>query len=176
MPMQFNPATQEPYLRLLPPHSNIIITPHRLDQCEYEVTSIVEILNHPEVWPFLTFPHPYLAEHGEELVGIDSEGRRAVVEALRSECNQDSCHLPNPVFFDKCPFACIREVLSDDTEGHPLQDTFIGDIALGRYNFYDYPPGSAENKAARARNDALPPGDKDIVWGLGCSLPHDMHS
>ncbi|KAJ6023726.1 hypothetical protein N7540_004523 [Penicillium herquei] len=125
MPMQFNPATQEPYLRLLSPHSNIIFTPHRPNQFEHEVTSLVEILNHPRVWPFLTFPYPHLAEHGEELVRTEYEEQRAVIEALRMECNQNSCHPPNSVFFDKCPFTCIREVLSDDSEGHPLHDKFI---------------------------------------------------
>ncbi|KAJ5727044.1 hypothetical protein N7493_006071 [Penicillium malachiteum] len=181
MPMQFNRATQEPYLRLLPPHSNIIITPHRLGQFEHEVTSRVEILNHPQVWPFLAgTPYPYLAEHAEEWVRTDYEEKRAVIEALRLGYNQDSsgCDLSesNLAFFDQCPFTCIRQVLSEDPEGHPLQDNFIGDIALRRYSFYEHLTGSSERTAAQAHNKALPPGDKEIVWGLGCSLPRDMHS
>ncbi|KAJ5618474.1 hypothetical protein N7528_006585 [Penicillium herquei] len=179
MPMQFNPATEEPYLRLLPPHSNIIITPHRLGQFEHEVTSRVEILNHPQVWPFLAgTPYPYPAEHAEEWVTTDYEEKRAVVEALRlGYLNQDSAgyDLSNPSFFDQCPFTCIREVLSEDPEGHPLQDNFIGDIALRRYSFYEHPPGSPQRTAAQAHNNALAPGDKEIVWGLGYFLSASHH-
>ncbi|KAJ5690926.1 hypothetical protein N7488_012493 [Penicillium malachiteum] len=179
MPIQFNRATQEPYLRLLPPHSNIIITPYRLGQFEHEVTSRVEILNHAQVWPFLAgTPYPYLAEHAEEWVRTDYKEKRAVVEALQLEYSQDStdCGLSNPSFYDQCPFTCIREVLSEDPEGHPLQDKLIGDIALRRYSFYEHLPRSTQRTAAQAHNNTLPPGDKEIVWGMGCPLPPDMHS
>lgn len=168
MPVQFNPVTKEPYLRLAAPHSNIIITPHRLDQIEDEVTPRVKILNDPQIYPWLEGPpYPYLREHGEDWVKTKGEELRTIVEALQSNFGEDSPDQADLGVFDKCPFSCIREVSNESTDGHPLEDTLIGDISLDRYMFYEHPNGSEERAAAQNFNNALPSGDKRIVWGLG---------
>lgn len=61
MAVHFNAVTQEPYLRLPEPHSNIIITPHRVDQAEETVLRLTELLNDHRIYQWLeTTPVPYL--------------------------------------------------------------------------------------------------------------------
>lgn len=179
MAVHFNPLTQEPYLRLPKPHSNIIITPHRVDKIEETVLRLTELLNDPRVYQWLeTTPYPYLREHGEEWVrdccnqieGILSTLRRvfATDGGLFSDRRAVDGQQKAQEYFDICPFTCIREVLATDAEtGAPSEDILIGDIKLGRYTFYEHPLGSEERARAQRENDALRAGDKDIVWTLG---------
>lgn len=168
MSVHFNPVTEEPYLRLRAPHSNIIITPHRPDQLEDELPPRVAMLNDPRIALCLEGPpYPYLQEHAEAWVKSQSEEMRPAVEALQSKLRRNTSDQVDLGIFDQCPFACIREVADEDSDGHPVSDTFIGDIGLKRYMFYEHPHGSDERAAAQNANNALSPGDERIVWGLG---------
>lgn len=171
MSVHFNPVTEEPYLRLRAPHSNIIITPHRSDQLEDELPPRVDILNDPRVALCLEGPpYPYLQEHAEGWVRSQSEEMRPAVEALQSKLRRNSSDQVDLGVFNQCPFACIREVSDEDSNGHPVNDILIGEVTLRRYVFYEYAHGSDERAAAQNANNALPPGDERIVWGLGGSF------
>lgn len=191
MTVHFNPLTQEPYLRLPEPHSNLIITPHRADRIDETVDRQVEFLNDPRVYKWLeTTPYPYLREHGEQWTTACCNEYKEILSILReefakgggifSERREIDGSQRSQQIFDACPFTCIREVLAFDTEtGAPLKDILIGDIKLGRYTFYEHPLGSEERARARRENDALPAGDGNIVWTLGgerndvqTSIPH----
>lgn len=170
MPVYFNPATKEPYLRLAAPHSNIIITPHRLDQIEDEIAPRVEMLNDPKIYLHLEGPPvPYRREDAESWVKTKGEELLPVVEALQSNPT-------DPGVFGKSPFCCIRDVTRHSTDGHPLEDVLIGDISIDRYMFYEYPEGSEERTVAQNFNRKLPAGDESIAWGIGCSyLKENYH-
>lgn len=179
MAVHFNPLTQEPYLRLPEPHSNIIITPYRADKIDETVTRVVELLNDPRIYMWLeTTPVPYLREHGVEWVTDSLKQTEGILAILQREFAKEGGMfssqgqlngLERPQqYFDVCPFTCIREVLAADAKtGAPLNDILIGDIKLGRYTFYEHPLGSEERDRARRENDALPAGDENIIWTLG---------
>lgn len=176
MPVHYNPNTREPYLRLPTPHSNIILTPYRLDQMEETCARLCQYLNDPRVYLWLAGPpYPYLREHGEEWVKTKCEQHEKVLSALRKEFEAPqsqngtrSDQQQDEEFFDACPFSCIREVLDEDSEtGVPLRDVLIGDVGIMRYSFYEFPHGSEERAEAQRKNNALPAGDERIVWCIG---------
>lgn len=190
MPIYFNTRTLEPYLRLSAPHSNIIITPYRLEQSQLEdtYTVLIKWLNDPRVYPWLEGPpYPYLREHAEEYVKAVSEETKQVLDAVRAEfANANATNGPSDTkyqsksqsqqFHGTCPFLCIREITHQDPETNdPLQDTLIGNIGLSRYSFYEYQSGSQEREEATRQNNALPVGDERIVWGLGCKSTYYRH-
>lgn len=182
MPVHYNPRTQEPYLRLPAPHSNIIITSHRPDQMDETCDRLCDMLNDSRVTSYLAGPpYPYLREHGEEWIRTKWIENERVLYTLRQEFEDLQSQQQPKVngaatekhqeFFDVCPFSCIREVLDEDPEtGVPLRDVFIGDVGIMRYAFYELPYGSEEKTEAQRRNNALPAGDESIVWGIGSSF------
>lgn len=187
MPIHWNPLPNEPYLRLPAPHTNIILTPGRLSQADQTCTALVQILNDPLVYPWLEGPpYPYLHSHGVEWVEKECAANAETLSDLRREHQGSNTSSraesqPQTRYHDIFPFSNIREVVSRDADGNPLQDVLIGDVSLRRYSFYEYPYGSAERAEAQRVNNELPAGDGRIVWGLGsrfqvfvyCSWPID---
>lgn len=178
MPVYFNPLTKEPYLRLPAPCSHIIITmdrPHDIEETSKEMT---EILNDPLVYPWLEGPpYPFLPEHAEDWINMQCKENEAVLTKLQQEYERSKNETQSkdssdqdvpPEFFDVCAFRCIREVTEYDLKtGAALKDVFIGSISITRYAFYELEYGSSAREEAQARNNEVPAGDKDIVWGLG---------
>ncbi|KAL1969994.1 hypothetical protein VTN77DRAFT_6399 [Rasamsonia byssochlamydoides] len=100
MPLEQNPLTGELFLRLPPPHANIIITPPRprtrastpqshsrddhhddydtTDDADSDESIIVSAMNDPRVYPFLESPpFPYKREHAVDYIRrVDEECRR----------------------------------------------------------------------------------------------------
>ncbi|KAJ5130662.1 uncharacterized protein N7515_006701, partial [Penicillium bovifimosum] len=185
MGVHYNPLTKEPYLQLPAPCKNIIITPHREHEIEEVSAAMTGILNDPNVYVWLQGPpFPFLPEHGADWVRFKVKENEALLSILRQELESPESHpqrddpkdKEKPVFFDQCPFNCIREVTErDPATGAPLQDVFIGDIGLARYAFYELPRNSPELAQAQEANNALPAGHKDIVWGLGNYLSSTHH-
>ncbi|KAJ6161270.1 hypothetical protein N7470_004666 [Penicillium chermesinum] len=159
MPFYLNPNTKEPYLRLGAPHTNIIITPHRLDRLDEDIPPRVEMFNDPKIYMVLDGPPvPYLYENGVSWVKSIGEQLLPVVEAIQA-------NPADPGVFGESPFSY----------GHPLEDCVIGDITITRYAFYEYPQDSEERTAAQNANKELPAGDESIAWGIGCFLSPRYH-
>lgn len=178
MAVHYNTQTQEPYLRLPPPHANIIITPHRPNQIDETSSALMRILNDPLVALRLQrTPYPYSKSDGEEWVKANCKEQEEVLLILRNELEEPGISVVEKdaaksyqkrQFLGTCPFTCIREVLKTDSKnGAPLEDILIGDIRLARSSFDEYPEDSEERAQAQKRNNDLPAGDKSIVWSLG---------
>ncbi|KAJ5624793.1 hypothetical protein N7510_001102 [Penicillium lagena] len=174
MPVHYNTHTKELYLRLAEPLSNIIITPHRLNQLEETIDAKVQLLNDPRIFLKLSGPpYPYLREHEEEWVKTKCEAAEPVLSALRVEFETS---VKEQQFFDLCPFTVIREVTEQDPKtGDPLKDILIGDIGIDRSVFYEHKRGSKERAEAQRLNKELPAGDERIVWGTGYFLAPSHH-
>lgn len=179
MTVHYNRLTKEPYLRLPTPMSNIIITPHRLENIDETATALAEILNDPQVCLWLEgTPYPYQREDGVKWIKANCEENEDVLSALRGYLEQREAtsntrssavvSKQDREFLDTCPFTCIREVMEEDAaNGTPLKDRLIGDMKLARYTFYEHPHGSEERSEAQRRNNELPTGDENIIWALG---------
>jgi hypothetical protein len=177
MAVHYNGLTKEPYLRLPAPRPNIIITPHRQENIDETAATLANILNDPRVYPWLErTPYPYLHENGVEWIEAHCKENEEVLSTLREYLEQGNFNTksaaaePNQdrVFFDICPFTCIREVIAEDPEtGAPLKDRLIGDMKLARYAFYEHPHDSKERSEAQQKNNELPTGDENIIWTLG---------
>lgn len=179
MTVHYNRLTKEPYLRLPTPLSNIIITPHRLENIDETATALAEILNDPQVYLWLEgTPYPYQHEDGVKWIKANCKENEDVLSALRryleqheSISNSKSAAVASKQdreYLDSCPFTCIREVLEEDAaSGTPVKDRLIGDMKLARYTFYEHPHDSEERSVAQRRNNALPTGDENIIWVLG---------
>lgn len=149
--LQHNPVTNEPFIPLPAPHSNIRLTPARLDDAD----AILPIMNNPEVIMNCGGPpFPYLREH------CDVWLRDRVSDYEKAMGDIGNVH-GDLGYIDAFPLRHIREVAPDGTE------TFLGDIGLTRENAF-LEIQDSEARAARVNvNLNLPPGDSDIVWTIG---------
>ncbi|KAH7334555.1 GNAT domain-containing protein [Rhizoctonia solani] len=157
--VQHNSHTNEPFIALPAPYSNIRLTPPRLEDAD----EILVIMNDPEVAiNFATPPYPYLREHCDGWLGDKIREYQAAMVHLT---NVDG----NVGFLDLLPLRHIREVEPDGTE------TFLGDIGLIRENgFLDI--RDAEARVAKVNmNLTLPAGDPNIVWTFGDYLRPTHH-
>ena len=75
--LKLDPRTNDPYLRLPPPHSNIIITPPRsrppdgADTDDCDEADMIEVLNDFSVTKNLTLPpYPFQREDADKWVGF----------------------------------------------------------------------------------------------------------
>ncbi|KAG8712835.1 hypothetical protein FRC08_014023 [Ceratobasidium sp. 394] len=157
--LQYNPITDEPFIPLPAPHSNIRLTPARMG----DVDAILPIMNDPSVcMNFANPPYPYLREHGEEWL----EKRVAEYEEVMKVIKETDGKVG---FVDIFPVRHIREVAPDGTE------TFLGDMGLAREFFWN-DIRDPEAKAARNNINAnLPPGDPEIIWNIGDYLRPSHH-
>ncbi|KAJ7572084.1 GNAT domain-containing protein, partial [Mycena floridula] len=150
-PLEVNPVTGEPFLRLPSPHHHIIITPPRLSDIEPSV----EIMNSPEVYRWMGRTSLYTPEDAERWI---TRAKAASDLAL----NQLSAP-----YVEGCPVRHIREVKSDGSE------LYIGDIGIERSRFAEI-----GNEGGRLGKDncekAL--GDPTIVWQVGYYLSPRCHS
>ncbi|KAH9937339.1 acyl-CoA N-acyltransferase [Fomitopsis serialis] len=160
-PLQVNPTTGEPYLRLPSPHSNIIVTPPRMS----DVDASVRELNDRKVVDWLIGPpYPYLPSHAEEWVATAKQASDAILADLqRDEPNKARSPLK---FVGGCPVHRLREVGEDGT------DTFVGDISFRRCAF----PHEGEEQSVRCEeNAARAVGDPSIVWCVGYYTASSHH-
>ncbi|KAH9944275.1 acyl-CoA N-acyltransferase [Epithele typhae] len=154
-PLQFNPQTKEPFLRLPSPHEHIILTPPRTS----DGPAIFSHMSDPRVYSWLEGPpFPYRPEHAEQWISMIKKDADAALEVLRiaSEADPDA----PPVLVSACPVRCIREVRDDGS------DIFLGDIAILRERWPDESDEDAQ-KALKDPNYERPLGDPEIVWCFG---------
>ncbi|KAB5595083.1 hypothetical protein CTheo_1544 [Ceratobasidium theobromae] len=149
--LQHNPITNEPFIPLPAPHSNIRLTPARLE----DASALVEILNSPEVYMnILAPPFPYLREHADEWL---QNYVRDYEKAMADIRNVDG----DVGFLDKFPLGHIREVALDGTE------TLLGAIGLMREDQFVEIRDSEARIARVNTNLNLPTGDPHVVWTIG---------
>lgn len=157
-----NTKSNEPYLRLPAPHSNIILTPPRLTEADEK--AIVEYLNNIEVGKWLSgTPFPYLPSHARQWMEKTYESSQKVLEEINEK------PIGSPI--NGCPFRILREVKEDG------QDTLIGDCGIGTWLFDDIEdPG--EKAKATEQNEARRAGDPLKEWGFGGEvipvIPHSL--
>jgi hypothetical protein len=185
--IQHDPITAEPYIRLPPPLSHIILTPPRLHHAEdspftdkddnenekgtpppADISSITTALNDPRVYLNLEGPpYPYLDSHAASNIRSGYfETQRILQRAAVKEEGE---------WVDGCPFRDIRDTsisTSNESSGSSIAHALkIGDFRIARYAFYKFPHGSDQRRDARMRNEALPAGDEAVEWGVGCTSP-----
>ncbi|KAJ7762383.1 acyl-CoA N-acyltransferase [Mycena maculata] len=155
-PLEVNPKTGEPFLRLLS-HKNIILTPPRLS----DGPAMIPLFNDERVYHWLSSPpYPYLPEHTEwwlNQVKPVSDKLLTELEAARED--------PTPKIVDGCPVCIIREVKEDGT------DIFLGSIDLSLAEQPWELEGTGRISQGTPRRD---PRDPDI-WTLGDYLAPSHH-
>ncbi|KAJ7361139.1 acyl-CoA N-acyltransferase [Mycena albidolilacea] len=155
-PLEVNPKTGEPFLRLLS-HKNIIITPPRLS----DAPLYVSILNDERVIHWLSSPpYPYLLEHGEWWVNQAKPQSDKLLAELEEARND-----PTLKIVDACPVGSIREVKEDGT------DIFLGNIDITLAQQPWELEGTGRLSQPTPRRD---PNDPDI-WTLGDYLAPSHH-
>jgi len=165
-PLEVNPRTGEPFLRLKN-HKHIIITPPR----QGDALLYPPIMNDPRIYEWLgTPPFPYTSEHAEAWyarVKASSDSALAELEAARES--------PDLMLVGECPVRVIREVKEDS------EDVFLGDIGImrsidGKLMAPVGAPVDDEQKAKYVEaNAALSLGDPKIIWTVGDYLIPSHH-
>ncbi|CCL98111.1 uncharacterized protein FIBRA_00105 [Fibroporia radiculosa] len=162
-PLQVNPITGEPFLRLPSPLDNIIITPPRLS----DASSIVSILNDPRVCRSLTGPpYPYLLSHAEDWLKASMAESDALLCEL-AKAGQEKKESP-PSIVGACPIRTLREVKNDGTE------VFLGDICLRRCEFQFEEPDE-ERIRQSDENWRREPGNPELVYCVGDYIASSHH-
>lgn len=157
--IQHNPTTNEPFIELPAPLSNIRLTPPRLE----DIDATLPIMNDPRV--YLNFsgpPYPYLREHSDEWIRarvLDYEEVMKSISQVEGEVG----------FLEAFPLRHIREFGSDGTE------TFLGDIGLSREDVFREIKDPEARAARVTANINLPTGDSEIVWTIGDYLRPSHH-
>jgi len=162
-PLEVNPQTGEPFLRLPAPHENIIITPPR----EGDQSTLMQHMNDPAIVGWIEGPPvPYLPEHADFWVQLVREQSDAILEYLRRSEEE----FPNgPLqFVDACPVRYLREVKENGT------DVLIGDIVFRRGPFEEVLDG-VERKQMQEENACKQAGDPTIQFAVGDWLAVSHH-
>ncbi|KAJ7455929.1 hypothetical protein B0H11DRAFT_1925876 [Mycena galericulata] len=155
-PLEVNPKTGEPFLRLTS-HKNIILTPPRLS----DGAAMVLHFNDERIYHWLSGPpFPYLPElSGDRLpehadawlnqAKQKSDALLAELEAARED--------PEPKIVDACPVGHIQEVEEDGTE------IFVGNIEITLTQRRWELEGTGRESQPTPRRD---PNDPDIWTGI----------
>ncbi|KAH9835900.1 acyl-CoA N-acyltransferase [Rhodofomes roseus] len=160
-PLQVNPTTGEPYLRLPSPHDNIIITPPRMS----DVDAAMRNLNDRKVVDWLSSPpYPYLQSHAESRLTMVTKESDAILADLEADDPEQSGGSLKIV--GACPVHALREVAEDGTE------TLIGDVHLRRCALVHE---GAEQTVSCEENAARAVGDPSIIWCAGDWLASSHH-
>lgn len=154
-PLEINPQTGEPFLRLPAPNDNIILTAPRMS----DARSLAPIINDPRVSIWLEGPPiPYRDEYAEEWLAHIVKQSEDILAELREE---EGLNPDGPLkLVGGCPVRHIREVLPDGT------DIYLGDIGINRAQMEEVLDPDERKKAVEANNEKAV-GDPSIVWTFG---------
>jgi hypothetical protein len=150
-PFDVNPESGEPLLRLPYPHGKIILTSPVF---EYS-GAVVEILNDPEVMPFINASYPHSPEDAKNYI----QSVRPRIEEVWSEIKAygtDSGRV-----FGNCP---VRSIIEIQPDGKWM---YIGDFGIVRWQAHEVRDPEVRFKAVE-NNLAKPVGDPSIKWTVGC--------
>ncbi|CAE6433868.1 unnamed protein product [Rhizoctonia solani] len=157
--VQHNPQTNEPFIALPSPYSNIRLTPPRVD----DAGEILAIMNNLEmVMNFAGPPYPYLQGHCDEW--LRDRIREYDSAMVRMASTNDDAG-----FLDLFPLRHIREVGEDGVE------RFLGEVSLTREDGFCEIRDEGARIAKANMNISLAPGDLDIVWTFGDYLQPTHH-
>ncbi|KIJ65050.1 hypothetical protein HYDPIDRAFT_88753 [Hydnomerulius pinastri MD-312] len=162
-PLEVNPQTEEPFLRLPAPNDNIILTPPRLTDGKY----LGPIINDPQVSVWLEGPPiPYLDEYAPGWLELIKGQSDAIIAELKEE---ERLNPDGPLkLVGGCPVRHIREVLPDGT------DIYLGDIGINRAQLEEvFEP--EERRQALEVNNSKAIGDPSIIWTFGDYLAPSHH-
>ncbi|KAF8641199.1 hypothetical protein AX17_000834 [Amanita inopinata Kibby_2008] len=163
-PLQVNPETGEPFLRLRR-HQNIIITPPRASDAPFLVAPLNDEKVH--IWLGLP-PFPYLIEHAETWLTQIKAKADAILNEL--DAARDDKHLR---VVDGCPVRYLREIREDGTE------LLLGDIGIFKCNQGEImgPNGLDWDSKSKyeEENNRRPAGDPETVWSIGYFLISSHH-
>lgn len=154
-PLETNPQTGEPFLRLPAPNDNVILTAPRMSDAK----SLAPIINDPRVSIWLEGPPiPYRDEYAEEWLALIVKQSEDILAELREE---DRLNPEGPLkVVGGCPVRHIREVLPDGT------DVYLGDIGINRAQMEEVLDPDERKRAVEANNGKAI-GDASIVWTFG---------
>ncbi|KIJ38427.1 hypothetical protein M422DRAFT_104847, partial [Sphaerobolus stellatus SS14] len=157
--LQLHEETKEPFLRLPPPHSNIILTPPRVN--DEEISAIVSILNVEKVTKWLQGPpFPYKPEHAKYWLEENKQSTDAIIKEIESK---------EPGYFiGGCPVRILREITEDGRE------IFLGDCGIDAWGFEEI-ADQEERKRLVEENSKKEPGDPDKEWSFGDYLAPSHH-
>ncbi|KAJ3575239.1 hypothetical protein NP233_g1228 [Leucocoprinus birnbaumii] len=150
-PLEINPLTEEPFLRLRK-HPNVIITPPRLT----DAPLLVHPLNDEKVHVWLSSPpYPYTLDHASQFIDIVKPNCDRGIQEL-----SDAGEEHKPLVLSQCPVRFLREIQEDGS------DVFLGDISIDRCAEVE---DLMENtRVTNTANLSLPPGHPEIIWTIGC--------
>ena len=162
-PLELNPSTGEPFLRLPPPHQDIIITPARMSDVQDEI----ENMSDPGVYKWcMTVARPYTEEHARNFLGRAVEESNKLLDELKGGEDRKKV-------VGGCPVRALREVKADGSE------IFVGDIGVFRSRFAECKDKEKKERLAKG-NAERKVGDEEIVWGIGGKgdlyMPHTKPS
>ncbi|KAH7914752.1 hypothetical protein BJ138DRAFT_315403 [Hygrophoropsis aurantiaca] len=162
-PLETNPQTGEPFLRLPAPNQNIILTPPRAG----DEAALLSILNDERIYRWMSsIPTPYLPHHAQSWVAIIKQRCDDILQELREE---QIVHPDGPLKpVGDCPVRYLREVQADGS------DVFIGDICIVR-SHQDDVVDPIERATLVAENNAKPLGDPSICWSFGDFVTASYH-
>lgn len=162
-PLQTDPQNEEPYLRLPPPHDNIIITPPRPE----DFSAIAEVLNEREVYTWLYSPkYPVSEDQAQDrLDGATKASQLSLreLERLYQTDGGQALDLSCSAVVGSCPVKSLREVKQDGTQ------VYIGDIGVRRSTFFHVRDNQSRDALAK-ENLEREVGDPEIVWTIGCKF------
>ncbi|KAJ7623739.1 acyl-CoA N-acyltransferase [Roridomyces roridus] len=155
--LEWNPTTNEPFLRLPAPFAHLILTPPRMS----DVEPTVSILRDPKVAVWMGSMGP-----GREYTAARAESYLAKIIAETDVGVQEMKRGEHP--FSTCPVRHLRE---ERAEGG---DVYLGDVGIYRASW-----AHVDNREERARmvaeNNARQAGDPEIVWHVGFYLAPSHH-
>ncbi|KAL0951707.1 hypothetical protein HGRIS_008382 [Hohenbuehelia grisea] len=159
-PLEFNTGSNEPFLRLSPPHENIIITPPRAS----DVSDMVTILNDPLVQPWMGMPMESFERANIEawVVRLKAESDKLVDELMKAEEGDEL------KVIDGCPIRSLREVQPDGSE------LYLGDLGVRRCTWTEVLE-EREKQRLVDENAARAAGDPGIVWQVADFLVPSHH-
>ncbi|KAF8167485.1 hypothetical protein B0H34DRAFT_18902 [Crassisporium funariophilum] len=163
-PLEINSTTKEPFLRLRK-HTNIILTPPRLNDAE----SYLWPMNDPLVHEKLAGPpFPYTLDDSVKWL----EGTKAATDRVLQEL-EDAGEDAELKIVGECPVRTIRQVMEDGT------DMLIGDLGLMRCRhgeLMNFGTVDWENKEKlQNENDTIEVGNPNIIWSMGDFVVSSHH-
>ncbi|KAG2128609.1 hypothetical protein DEU56DRAFT_915479 [Suillus clintonianus] len=162
-PLEVNPKTGEPFLRLPAPHQNIIITPPR----QGDQSVLTQHMNDPAIYGWkVSPPVPYLPEHADDRIQLIKEECDATLEYLRKS-QEDFPNGPLQ-FVDVSPVRYLREVKENG------EDVLLGEVSFKRSPFEEV-LDEVERKRLREENAKKQAGDPTIQYAFGDWLATSHH-
>jgi len=157
-PFKIHPNTGDPFLQLPSPHSNVVLTSPRPEYADV----MAEILNHPEVYPFVNAPYPHTKENAQQFI----QQVRQTTDYVWSEI--EALGTGSGYIFGGIPVRSICEIQSDGTW------LYLGDFGFGRGQAKDILDPEVRKQVSKV-NQERPIGDPAIVWSAGYYLRPSHH-